>query len=146
MAGACRGQFNEVHRDELTKISINGITIIASIKITDVSSSLLIDFIDLFKQNLLLRQIPRFESLVTKKKLKISISLTKMMKSYLRYEPSKSFGVIAAPQCNIMYDFSGNLAITGALQNICVWNLRQASQVAKIMIIVVLFLLVSHVN
>ena len=52
------------------------------------------------------------------------------MKSYLRYEPKKSFGVIASPQCNITYDCSGNLAITGALQEISVWNLRQANQVS----------------
>ena len=52
------------------------------------------------------------------------------MKSYLRYEPKKSFGVIASPQCNIAYDCSGNLAITGALQEISVWNIRQANQVS----------------
>jgi U3 small nucleolar RNA-associated protein 12 len=51
------------------------------------------------------------------------------MKSYLRYEPRKAFGVITSPQCNVTYDCSGNLAITGALQEICLWNLRQASQV-----------------
>ena len=49
------------------------------------------------------------------------------MKSYLRYEPKKVFGVIASPQCNVVYDCSGNLAITGTLQEISLWNLRQAS-------------------
>lgn len=52
-----------------------------------------------------------------------------MMKSYLRFEPKKSFGVISSPQCNVIYDFTGNLAFTGAVQDVCVWNLRQASQV-----------------
>jgi hypothetical protein len=51
------------------------------------------------------------------------------MKSYLRYEPKKAFGIIASPQSNVSYDFSGNLAITGAAQDVCVWNLRQAVQV-----------------
>jgi U3 small nucleolar RNA-associated protein 12 len=54
------------------------------------------------------------------------------MKSYLRYEPKKSFGVIASPQCNVTYDCSGNLAITGALQEICIWNIRQASQIGSL--------------
>lgn len=53
------------------------------------------------------------------------------MKSYLRYEPKKSYGVIASPQCNVTYDCSGNLAISGALQEISLWNLRQANLVAK---------------
>lgn len=55
-----------------------------------------------------------------------------MMKSYFRYEPGEACGVITAPQCNITYDFSGNLAITGSLQNISVWNIRQASQIANL--------------
>jgi len=54
------------------------------------------------------------------------------MKSYLRYEPKKTFGVISAPQCNVIYDFSGNLALTGGVQDVCVWNLRQASQIATL--------------
>ena len=52
-----------------------------------------------------------------------------MMKSYLRYEPKSQFGVIASPQCNVQYDYTGNLAFTGAIQEVCVWNLRQATQV-----------------
>jgi hypothetical protein len=68
-----------------------------------------------------------------------------MMKSYLRYEPKNIFGIISSPQCNAIYDFrslltrtlgnttlisfSGNLAITGGLQHIAVWNLRQSQQV-----------------
>ena len=52
-----------------------------------------------------------------------------MMKSYLRYEPKESFGIIASPHSNVIYDFSGHLAITSAVSNINVWNLRQATQV-----------------
>jgi hypothetical protein len=51
------------------------------------------------------------------------------MKSYLRYGPKEQFGVIASPQCNVQYDYTGNLAFTGAIQEVCAWNLRQASQV-----------------
>jgi U3 small nucleolar RNA-associated protein 12 len=52
-----------------------------------------------------------------------------MMKSYLRYEPKETFGVIASPQSNVIFDFSGQLAITGAVRSVSVWNLRQASHV-----------------
>jgi len=55
-----------------------------------------------------------------------------MMKSYLRYEPRKAFGVISAPSCNVSFDFSGNLALTGGVQSVGVWNLRQASNVATL--------------
>jgi U3 small nucleolar RNA-associated protein 12 len=51
------------------------------------------------------------------------------MKSYLRYEPREVFGVIASPQSNAIFDFSGNLAITGAVRGVAVWNLRQGTQV-----------------
>eukprot|EP01041_Mallomonas_annulata_P006461 gene6461-13054_t len=54
------------------------------------------------------------------------------MKSYLRYEPGKLFGVIASPQCNVIYDWSGNLAISGTLQDISVWNLRQGIQISSL--------------
>jgi U3 small nucleolar RNA-associated protein 12 len=53
-----------------------------------------------------------------------------MMKSYLRYEPSASFGVISSPTCNVTFDFSGNMAITGGIHDVGVWNLRQATKVS----------------
>ena len=54
------------------------------------------------------------------------------MKSYLRYEPRKAFGVIASPSCNVAFDFSGNLAITAGIQDLNVWNLRQGTQIANL--------------
>lgn len=54
------------------------------------------------------------------------------MKSYLRYEPGKRFGVISSPQSNVIYDWSGNLAITSSVQDICVWNIRQAVQIGTL--------------
>ena len=53
------------------------------------------------------------------------------MKSYLRYQPESAFGVIASPNANVSYDFSGNLAFTPAVQSVSVWNLRQAQQVCR---------------
>ncbi|CAM9484346.1 unnamed protein product, partial [Discosporangium mesarthrocarpum] len=50
-----------------------------------------------------------------------------MNKTYLRYELSDTFGVIASPQSNAVFDSSGNLAISAALHDVAVWNLRQGS-------------------
>jgi U3 small nucleolar RNA-associated protein 12 len=57
-----------------------------------------------------------------------------MMKSYLRYEPKTSHGVIASPHSNIQYDFSGNLAITGTIQDINIWNLRLGNLVLALIL------------
>lgn len=54
-----------------------------------------------------------------------------MLKSYLRFEPKESFGVISSPRCNVAFDPTGNIVYTGANQEICVWNLRQASLVSN---------------
>ena len=54
------------------------------------------------------------------------------MKSYLRYEPAESFGVITSPQCNIVYDTTGNLAITGANSRVNVVNMRTHTTVGSI--------------
>lgn len=43
-----------------------------------------------------------------------------MMKSYLRYEPSHSFGVICSPSSNATFDFSGNLILTAAVEEVTV--------------------------
>ncbi len=53
-----------------------------------------------------------------------------MMKSYLRYEPRKTFGIVASPNSNAIFDFSGNMAITGGTQDVSVWNLRQAQKIS----------------
>lgn len=54
------------------------------------------------------------------------------MKSYVRYEPTKSFGVIASVQCNVTYDWSGNIALTGAGDSVSVWNVRQGTQISSL--------------
>ncbi|CAM9467436.1 unnamed protein product [Heterosigma akashiwo] len=53
-------------------------------------------------------------------------------KTYLRYVHSDSFGVIASTgflSHGALYDPSGTLVFSAALQNVVIWNLRQGSQV-----------------
>lgn len=54
------------------------------------------------------------------------------MKSYLRYEPGKLMGVISSPGCNVTFDASGNLAISGGVHEVNLWNIRQGSQMAQL--------------
>lgn len=54
-----------------------------------------------------------------------------MNKTYLRYELSETFGIVASPQSNAVYDSTGNLAISAALHDVAVWNLRQCSLVRR---------------
>ena len=54
------------------------------------------------------------------------------MKSYLRYEPAESFGVICSPHCNVAYDTAGNLAIAGANSSVNVINLRTGAMVGTV--------------
>jgi hypothetical protein len=48
------------------------------------------------------------------------------MKSYFRYVPDHTLGVITSPDSNAIFDSTGKLAFTGNIQGIGVWNLRQA--------------------
>eukprot|EP01031_Cornospumella_fuschlensis_P035771 gene35771-43388_t len=54
------------------------------------------------------------------------------MKSYYRYSPSGCMGIICAPDSPTIYDRTGKLAFTGAIEHVGVWNLRQASQVCTL--------------
>lgn len=58
-----------------------------------------------------------------------TLHVVRMNKTYLRYELSETFGVVASPQSNAVYDSTGNLAISAALHDVAVWNLRQCSLV-----------------
>jgi U3 small nucleolar RNA-associated protein 12 len=51
-----------------------------------------------------------------------------MVKAYLRYEPAGAFGVVTSG-CAPVYDASGKLLISAALENVIVWNVKQGSQV-----------------
>ncbi|KAM7464297.1 hypothetical protein LguiA_032418 [Lonicera macranthoides] len=48
-----------------------------------------------------------------------------MVKSYLRYEPAASFGIIVSLDSNITYDSSGKHLLAPALDKVGVWNVRQ---------------------
>lgn len=52
------------------------------------------------------------------------------MQSYDRYSPDETLGIIASPDSNAIFDSTGKLAFTGAVQSVNVWNLRQASLVS----------------
>ena len=54
------------------------------------------------------------------------------MKSYLRYEPSRTIGVVASPSCNIATSVDGNLCMTGGVQDAQVWNLRTGERIATL--------------
>ena len=52
-----------------------------------------------------------------------------MVKAYLRYELSKSFGVVTSGSV-IDGDSSGKLVISAANENLALWNLRQGTLVS----------------
>lgn len=52
-----------------------------------------------------------------------------MVKAYLRYEHTGNFGVIAGAG-TLAYDPKTNLLAAAALENIAVWNVKQASLVS----------------
>ncbi|KAL5218936.1 hypothetical protein ABZP36_019620 [Zizania latifolia] len=48
-----------------------------------------------------------------------------MVKAYLRYEPALSFGVVASPESNVVYDPSGRLLLAAALDRFAAWDLKR---------------------
>ena len=54
-----------------------------------------------------------------------------MVKAYLRYDFTGAFGVITST-ANPEFDASGKQLITGALENVVVWNIKQGTQVSVI--------------
>ena len=52
-----------------------------------------------------------------------------MVKLYLRYEPTLTFGVISSGNGNAIYDSEGKLALTPALEDVVIWNIKQGIQV-----------------
>lgn len=51
-----------------------------------------------------------------------------MVKAYLRYELGSTFGVVTSNSA-VVYDQSGKFIVTAALENVAVWNARQATLV-----------------
>lgn len=52
-----------------------------------------------------------------------------MVKAYLRYELQSSWGVIASSNCNVCYDRSGRHLLAASLENVSLWNVKQAALV-----------------
>ncbi|KAF5187418.1 Wd repeat-containing protein [Thalictrum thalictroides] len=48
-----------------------------------------------------------------------------MVKSYLRYEPAATFGVIVSIDSNITYDSTGKHLLAPALEKVGIWNVKQ---------------------
>ncbi|CAG8537832.1 10629_t:CDS:10 [Paraglomus brasilianum] len=55
-----------------------------------------------------------------------------MGKSYLRYEPLKTLGIICSSSSNTIYDASGKLAVSPALEDIIIWDLKKGIQISKL--------------
>lgn len=53
------------------------------------------------------------------------------MKSYFRFSPVDTYGIICSPSSNVIFDSTGKLAISGSLDRVSLWNLRQSNEVAK---------------
>ena len=49
-----------------------------------------------------------------------------MVRAYLRYELAGSWGVITSGNSNVCYDHSGKFLLTASLENVSVWNVKQA--------------------
>lgn len=58
---------------------------------------------------------------------------TSMVKAYLRYEPTASFGVINSTLSNIIYDATGKLAIAPALEQVILWDLKKGTKVRTLL-------------
>lgn len=54
-----------------------------------------------------------------------------MVKSYLRYVPSGNFGIIASPSSNSVFDPSGKLVISPALEDVILWDMKMGTMIAR---------------
>jgi U3 small nucleolar RNA-associated protein 12 len=53
-----------------------------------------------------------------------------MVKIYLRYGLKKTIGVIASAPANVVFDPTGKCALTGALEQVVMWNVRRGAEVS----------------
>lgn len=56
-----------------------------------------------------------------------------MVKTYLRYRLSDTYGLIASPGGNVCVDASGTLAFTPQLEAVGLWSLKRGVQVARLL-------------
>ena len=50
-----------------------------------------------------------------------------MVKSYLRYELTRTGGLINSPASNVCWDPAANVVATPTLENITIWDLKKVS-------------------
>ncbi len=47
-----------------------------------------------------------------------------MVKTYYKFDPERTMGMMYSPYANIHYDSTGKYAITPALEKVIIWNMR----------------------
>jgi hypothetical protein len=52
-----------------------------------------------------------------------------MVKAYQRYTPRITFGVVASGNSNIIYDAEGKYAVSPALEDVSIWDLKKGELV-----------------
>lgn len=52
-----------------------------------------------------------------------------MVKAYLRYEPTRTFGIINSFAGNCVFDHSAKLSVTAALEDVVIWDLKKGQMV-----------------
>ena len=52
-----------------------------------------------------------------------------MPRTYLRYALSDTFGLVAAPEGNVVYDDASGLVYTPALEQVLIYNLKRGVRV-----------------
>lgn len=50
-----------------------------------------------------------------------------MDKTYLRYVPRRTLGMVVSPTANLAADLGGRVAFSAALEDVNVWNVRQGA-------------------
>ena len=63
-----------------------------------------------------------------------------MVKTYLRYEPYKTFGVITSTLANVVFSGDSKLAISSALDDVALWDLKKG------ILVYYLFILISRIE
>lgn len=51
-----------------------------------------------------------------------------MVKAYLKFEKDQAVGVVTSRECNVSLDPTGRFALSGAVESVGIWNLRQGVQ------------------
>ena len=55
-----------------------------------------------------------------------------MVKTYLRFELKATHGLVSSPECNAVFDRTGENAVCGNLEAVRVWNLRRGASVCTL--------------